>query len=212
MRKLLAAIMTGGLVATLGATGSPAYSAPMDGWELNYEAGFVDVYTKMHGELAGHEGNWHTAYLNFEGDDDWVTGAIVDWTCADGVEPNGYGFSDPETCERGDTWGFEEHGGPGPYAKAWWSPKLRYMTVRGPVDVLHYGTGVESRGSINVRVRAYGAYTETVWDQTDDYLYMSRSRTGTVARGRILFTALNGPGYQSGASDILVDDLYTRVP
>jgi hypothetical protein len=86
------------------------------------------------------------------------------------------------------------------------------MTVKGAVHVFHYGTGVERTGSINIRVRAHGAYTETVWDQTDDSLYLIRSRTGTVARGRILFTALNGPGYQSGASDVSVDSVYTRVP
>jgi hypothetical protein len=134
----------------------------------------------------------------------------VDWECPDGVRPAARWYAHPNACEKIDSWGFNDFG-PGPI-QAWWSPKLRYMTIKGSVNVEHYEDGAQSKGSINVRIRADGAYTETVMSQTGTHLVLRRTRTGAVARGRILFTALNGPGYRSSADDPVVFSEYDRVP
>ena len=65
-----------------------------------------------------------------------------------------------------ETWGFDDDDAGG--TLVWWSPKLRYLNIKGPVDVYHNDDAVQTRGgSVNVQVPQDGAYTETIPSQTD---------------------------------------------
>jgi hypothetical protein len=148
-----AAIVVLSGVALALPTAAPANAASGPWVELDIPAPFADVQGFVHGQMAGHPGNWHELAVNVDGDDDGVTAGLIDWQC-----PHGLQAVDFTVCTRAaESDAVDDNG-----MTVTWSPGLRVMRVDGTVNLQSFETGDIVAYPIRVRIHARGPLTRNV--------------------------------------------------
>lgn len=128
-------------------------------WVEEQPAPFSDVKALVHGQIAGHPGNWHSFEVDVDGDDDGVVGGLMDWNCpASATELT-------DACVQLDEWDFWDDG----RQVVTWSSNLRSMKVVGPITLENVQTGEQIPSTLNVRLHATGELTRTVTVQHFSY-------------------------------------------
>ncbi len=140
---------------------SAAQSAGGGEWvEAGIPAPFAAASIANRGHLAGHPGNWHSMAIDVDGDDDWVTGGLIDWHCPGGADSE-FG----ENCTRLFEWEMLDEG-PEPI-RVTWSKGLRHMRVFGPVEMYRNDTGEKVPTMLRLRLHAVGVLTKSVFIETN---------------------------------------------
>ncbi len=196
------------LLAMVGVAPAAATTSgvPPKGYELISTAAFYTTTTVVEGVADGHAGNVHTAVLTLEGDDDWITGQLIDWTCPTGVEPP-FGSTEVTECVVEKSWSITD---PNVEVDVRWSPDLRKITIVGPVLLTTDASGFQRTAFIDIRGRATGAITRTI-TQVDDFYDVLSERTGATSTGRIAWMRLRAPGAVTEASNVVVYQSFQKT-
>jgi hypothetical protein len=217
--RLSSVLLAGGLAAAALLPLSAAQAAPVGAVAMGPGAARVladrtalfSVTAVAEGDLADHEGNWHTVVVTANGADG-VSGVVADWTCPEGVAPN---FQDdeaawlcaPESVLRLDDT-FDENG----------ISLLTLRVSRGAAKVVIEGEvevtdpeGTEATGELRLVGRAYGARTRTVTDDGVTRLVVDE-RGDTQARGDVLGVAVDQPGFEVDTSHLVALATYLPRP
>lgn len=165
----------------LGLTSAGTAHAAEEPWVELTSAAFTNVLTATPGPLAGHRGNWHSLSVDVDGDDDGVTGGLVDWRCAPGQPFDG-------TCTRLAEWEFTDDG----TVSVTWSARLGEMRIAGTVTLENVATGATSTATLLLYLHAKGALIRTVTEETlpdaqdtYDIRVVDFTRDDVVVRGRL---------------------------
>ncbi len=167
-------------VAALGvALGVMAPAQAAGGWTMEERSAWFQVTVHQHQALQGHEGNWHSVSLDYDGDDDGLTGGILDWQCPDDATT-----LDPDVCEVvGDFELWEA-----PEVVVTYTDKARFAHLVGPAMLEDQATGEMVDVWINLRVRATGELSRTATTSVEGgtrYRVVETSGADIVARGHL---------------------------
>ena len=217
--RLSSVLLAGGLAAAALLPLGSAQAAPVGAVAMGPGAARVladrtalfSVTAVAEGDLADHEGNWHTVVVTANGDDG-VSGVVADWTCPEGVAPN---FQDdeaawlcaPESVLRLDDT-FDERRDLAAHALGEPGRRQGGDRGRGPG---HRPEGTDSTGELRLVGRAYGARTRTVTDDGVTRLVVDE-RGDTQARGDVLGVAVDQPGFEVDTSNLVALATYLPRP
>jgi hypothetical protein len=146
------------------------------------------VESSRAGHIAGRLGNWHTASLTIETDDDWVTGLVVDWRCPKKATRPLPGYTDtPTKCTLV---GGVEINNPD-VIPVTVSPRLRVATAAGNVTANEILTGAPTRVDLDVTWLGTGKLVRDVTGGTtvnqagdpEQWRSTDASRYGVVGTG-----------------------------
>ncbi len=195
----------GAAVAALALAGAavsgPAHAS--DGWTRIERNAWFAALTWQPGAVAGHEGNWHTVSVDYDGDDDGLTGGITDWQCPDGT-------TDPtaDACTRLADWELTDIEA----VTVRFTTNAKHAHVRGPATLVRSDDGTVDLVRVNVWVRATGDRTRQVERSADDVLrYRVVTTTGAdlVARGHVGPVRFGG-GVATETRDLQVRRTWTK--
>ncbi len=164
--------------------------------------GLVSVTAESQGALPGRAGNWHTVVISINGSDG-VSGAVADWTCADGVEPNYTDVGADWTCtpeSYGTLAAATDEDGASLVRVAVNRP-TRHLVARGLVTVTD-DAGVSAMVRLRLQAVADGDWTRSVGTGPDGNRTVTVIRTGTRARGAVDTVVVRPQRWQISASDL----------
>lgn len=165
--------------------------------------GLVSVTAESQGTLPGRPGNWHTVVLSINGSDG-VSGAVADWTCADGVEPNYADVGADWTCtpESYGTLAAATDEAGASLVRVEVNRPTRHLVARGLVTVTD-DSGVSTMVRLRLQAVADGDWTRSVGTSPDGNRTVTITRTGTRARGAVGTAVVRAKDWQISASDLV---------
>lgn len=193
--RLVGAATAAVLGLVLGTT-APAQAA--SGWTVEERSAWFQVLVHQHQALQGHDGNWHSVSLDYDGDDDGLTGGILDWQCPDGAT-----VLDPAVCEQVGDWELWD----APDVVVTFTDSARYAHAVGPATLENASTGETVDVWINLRVRATGALSRTASTSVEGgtrYRLVETSGADIVGRGHL------GPAWFGRPEWVFTRDLAVR--
>ncbi|MFN8189431.1 MAG: hypothetical protein U0R78_03155 [Nocardioidaceae bacterium] len=190
-----------GLALAVTATAAPAQAG--QGWTKIERNAWFAALTWQPGALPGHEGNWHTVSVDYDGDDDGLTGGISDWQCPDDTTEPSY-----LVCDRLADWELTDVDG----VTVRFTNNARWASLRGPATLVNAGDGTSDSVRVHVRLRSTGDLTRLVERSADDVLrYRVVTSTGAdlVARGHVGPVRFGG-GVATETADLQVRRTWTK--
>lgn len=190
-----------GLALASTAVAGPAQAS--SGWTKIERNAWFAALTWQPGAVAGHEGNWHTVSVDYDGDDDGLTGGITDWQCPDGTTEPSY-----LVCDRLADWELTDVES----VKLRFTNSARYAWLRGPATLVSSADGTTDSVRVNVRVRATGDRTRVVERSADDafrYRVVTTTGADVVARGHV-GPVWFGHGVATETKDLQVRRTWTK--
>ncbi len=191
----------------------PASASAVTPWDEVSRTAYFTVTSTKHGALKGHQGNWHTAWMQLNGPAGGVSGAVADWTCERGVKPNYQQLSGPWTCAVESLKvikdAFDDQGDSQLLVKV--NKQTRRIRAVGTVAVTNAKGKVRS-GTLDVEGRADGRRSRSISESADGLtrqVYAERGKTS--ATGKILNVRVTATGFKTRTSKLASLTLYVKT-
>jgi hypothetical protein len=208
--RLAHVTLAGALATVVLALPSPA--SAVTPWDEVSRTAYFTVTSTNHGPLKGHQGNWHTAWMQLNGPAGGVSGVVADWTCDRGVKPNYQQSSGPWTCTVESLKlikdAFDDQGDSQLLVKL--NKQTRRVRAVGTVAVTNAKGKVRS-GTLDLEGLAAGTRVRSISESADGLtrqVYAERGKTS--ATGKILNVRLTATAFKTRTSKLASLTLYVK--
>jgi hypothetical protein len=170
-------------MTALGATPAQAETGPVpEEWgDVSVEIGQVGVVGRQNGRLPGRRGNQHLTYVNTWDEDAAIGGHVTDWWCPAGETAPLYSHEATRCSLKAEF--TVEYDWPEALTHTW-SPTLRYMNLRIPINLVNANSEVVRSGKVSLHVTATGALVNSWFE--GDYLEVLGRDQATIVGGKFL--------------------------
>jgi len=154
-RMLAVGALAVGSVAVGGAAHANTGPVPEEWGEPTVVYAQLQIVGREMGRLPGRLGNQHVTEVDTLDEDSVVNGSVLDWWCPAGIIAPYYGSVETACRLKAQYWIDFDYDNRDTLTENW-SPRLRYVNMRIPIELVDPSGVVADRGKVSIHVRAAG--------------------------------------------------------